>query len=284
MSTAAFCALCYWMLRAWTTPAWALAGGLLAIFEFGPLSQWMNSYWGGTFAALAGCLVIGSLPRLAKGARKRDAAWLGIGLGLNILTRPYESMFLAVSVALFFLPKLRDAKRLIQPAAIVVLISVFAAGLTLLHNRRVTGKWTELPYTLSQYQYGVPASLTFLPDPVPHRDLTPQQALEYKSQLAFRGADRETLQSYLLRLEYRVRYYRFSSFRRCFWRCRFFWRDCASGDLPGSPSLSPCSRSGSISSPRFRLIIWARSRVYSCWFPSPASIEWRAGTRMPHAS
>jgi hypothetical protein len=209
MSTAAFCALCYWMLRAWTTPNWALAGGLLAVFEFGPLSQWMNGYWGGTFAAMAGCLVFGSLPRLVKGARKRDAAWLGIGLGLNILTRPYESVFLAVSVALFFLPKLRGAKRFLQPAAIVVLISLCAMVITMFHNRRVTGKWMELPYTLSQYQYGVPASLTFLPDPVPHRELTPQQALEYKSQLAFRGTDRETLQGYLLRLEYRVRYYRF---------------------------------------------------------------------------
>ena len=27
LSTSAFAALCYWMLRAWTTPAWAIAGG-----------------------------------------------------------------------------------------------------------------------------------------------------------------------------------------------------------------------------------------------------------------
>jgi len=39
---AAFCALCYWALRAWVTPGWALAGGLLAIFEFGPLNQWIH--------------------------------------------------------------------------------------------------------------------------------------------------------------------------------------------------------------------------------------------------
>jgi len=92
---------------------------------------------------------------------------------------------------------------------VVMIALLVAAGLTGLHNKRVTGKWTELPYALSQYQYGVPASLTFLADPVPHRELTAQQALEYKSQLAFRGTDRETVQSYLLRLEYRVRYYRF---------------------------------------------------------------------------
>ena len=64
LGVAAFCSLCYWMLRGWTTPAWALAGGLLAVIEFGPLSQWTNSYWGGALAAAAGCLVFGSLPRL----------------------------------------------------------------------------------------------------------------------------------------------------------------------------------------------------------------------------
>src|SRR5271167_4245336 len=51
LSTAAFCSLCYWMLRGWVSAGWALAGGMLAIFEFGPLNQWMNSYWGGALGA-----------------------------------------------------------------------------------------------------------------------------------------------------------------------------------------------------------------------------------------
>src|ERR1700722_1185193 len=67
----ALCALCYWMLRAWTTPGWALVGGLLAVIEFGPLNQWMNSYWGGAGAACGGCLVFGSLPRLRVDGRPR---------------------------------------------------------------------------------------------------------------------------------------------------------------------------------------------------------------------
>jgi hypothetical protein len=61
---------------------------------------------------------------------------------------------------------------------------------------------------LSQYQYGVPASLTFQGPQVPHRELTPQQAMDYKMQLSFHQGP-ETLESYLLRLEYRVRFYRF---------------------------------------------------------------------------
>ena len=79
LATAAFCALCYWMLRGWTTPGWALAGGALAVIEFGPLSQWMNGYWGGAVAAAAGCLVFGALPRLRQGNRRRDAILLGLG-------------------------------------------------------------------------------------------------------------------------------------------------------------------------------------------------------------
>src|ERR1700691_4573460 len=36
ISTAAFTSLCYWMLRAWTKPGWALLGGALAVIEFSP--------------------------------------------------------------------------------------------------------------------------------------------------------------------------------------------------------------------------------------------------------
>ena len=80
-------------------------GGLLAVIEFGPLNQWMNSYWGGAVSACAGCLVFGALPRLREsGWRERACALLGLGLGLQLLTRHYESIFLVLSVILFFLP------------------------------------------------------------------------------------------------------------------------------------------------------------------------------------
>jgi hypothetical protein len=206
ITTAAFCSLTYWMLRAWVRPVWALLGGILAIFQFGPLGQWMNTYWGGSFAAAAGCLVFGALPRLKETGKSRYAVLLSLGGGLSLLIRPYESIFLTISAVLYFLPW---RKAWIKPAAIATLVALPAVGVTVLHDRRVTGHWLELPYTLSQYQYGVPAALTFQPDPVPHRELTPQQELEYKAQLAFRGSSTETLTSYLLRFEYRVRFYRF---------------------------------------------------------------------------
>ncbi|MGH9665391.1 MAG: hypothetical protein ACRD9L_13290, partial [Bryobacteraceae bacterium] len=209
---AAFCSLCYWMLRGWTTPGWALVGGLLAVCEFGPLNLWMNCYWGGGLAAAAGCLAFGALPRLLERGRVRDGALLGIGVGIHLLTRQYESIFLVLSVALFFASTLRNRERtrqLLRPAAAAALVALCALGVTLAQNKSVTGSWVTLPEALSQYQYGVPASLTFQPIPVPHRELTPQQQLDYKMQVSFRQSATETLRTYLLRLEYRVRYYRF---------------------------------------------------------------------------
>jgi hypothetical protein len=203
---AALCALCYWMLRGWTTPGWALAGGLLAVMEFGPLNQWMNSYWGGGLPAAAGCLVFGALPRLRRGGRRRDAALLGAGLAIHLLTRPYESIFLVLCVALYLLTAWRAV---IRPMLVTALVVLPAIGLTLLQNKQVTGSWPTPPYVLGQYQYGVPAALTFQTSPTPHRELTPEQELDYKMQLAFRGEHAETIGSYMVRLAYRIRYYRF---------------------------------------------------------------------------
>jgi hypothetical protein len=221
LSVAAFCSLCYWMLRGWTTPAWALAGGLLAVMEFGPLSQWANSYWGGALAAAAGCLVFGSLPRLRASGRARDAMLLGAGLGLHMLIRQFESMFLFLAVVLYFLPVLK--KPLVRLVGIAALAALPAVLLTLVQNKMVTGTWMELPEMLSQYQYGVPASLTFEAPQVPHRQLTQQQAMDYKMQRSFhQGA--ETIGSYFQRLEYRVRFYRFFFLPPLYLACiAFFW-------------------------------------------------------------
>jgi hypothetical protein len=210
--TAALPALVYWMLRAWTTPGWALLGGFLALFEFGPLSQWMNSYWGGSLTAVAGCLVFGALPRLCRQWRLRDGLLLGVGLGVHLLTRPFESMFLLCSVVLFFIPALRQRdvrQRLYRPAIATLLAVLPAIALTLLQNRQVTGSWTTLPYQLSQYQYGVPSALTIQKNPIPHNSLTPQQVLDYRMQTLAHGPGHDTISKFFLRLAYRMRFCRF---------------------------------------------------------------------------
>jgi hypothetical protein len=202
---AAFCALYYWTLRAWTTPIWALVGGLLAVMEFGPLNQWMNTYWGGAVSAIAGCLVFGSLLRLIQVQAARHAVLLGFGLALQLLTRPFEFVLLAVAVLLFW-ARWRPAGK---TALIVLIVLLPAVALTLLQNKSVTGSWTTLPYMLSRYEYGVPTTFTFQPNPVPHRSLTPEQELDYQAQAAIHGNGTDTVKSYFDRLAYRMRYLRF---------------------------------------------------------------------------
>lgn len=236
LAIGAFCALCYWMLRGWTTPGWALLGGVLAAIEFGPLNQWMNTYWGGAVTAVSGCLVFGALPRLRDHPRQRDALLLGLGLALHLITRPYEFIFLFLSAALWFLPELRAPSRALSLARLlpeVAFVLLPAVALVAAQNKAVTGSWTTMPEMLSQYQYGVPSAFTFEPNPVPHYPLTPQQAMDYKMQLGFHGPRTDTLSNFVLRLEYRVRYYRFffpaplyvalAAFLVCLRQWRYAW-------------------------------------------------------------
>ncbi len=212
LSTGALCALGYWMLRFWVRPEWALLGGLLAVFEFGPLSYWMNSYWGGAVSASAGCLVFGALPRLCDYGRPRDAVLLGTGIAIQLLTRPYELIMLMLSVTLFLVFGLRfhckwDSLRRAVP--IIVAAVLPAVVLTLLQDKAVTGSWTMLPNVLSRHEYGVPTTFTFQSNPVPHRQLTPDQDIDYRAQAVVHGDSPETLGRFTERLAKRVRFYRF---------------------------------------------------------------------------
>ncbi|MGH9667527.1 MAG: hypothetical protein ACRD9L_24155, partial [Bryobacteraceae bacterium] len=64
-------------------------------------------------------------------------------------------------------------------------------------------------YMLSRYQYGVPTTLTFQENPVPHRQLTAQQQLDYDVQSSVHGKGTDTVGRYLSRLASRARFYRF---------------------------------------------------------------------------
>lgn len=225
LSIGAFCSLCYWMLRGWTTPGWALIGGLGAVMQFGPLNQWMNSYWGGAVSGCAGCLVFGSLARLKTDGSRRSAALLGLGLGIQLLTRPYESIFLVVSVLLFFAPALGrtgELRKLALLVPVAALTALPAAGLMLLQNRAVTGSFLTLPYMLSRDQYGVPATFTIQPNPTPHRALTREQELDYEAQSDVHGSGTDTWASFWERWASRVRFYRFFLLPELFLALPFF--------------------------------------------------------------
>lgn len=224
LTTALLCALCYWMLRGWTTPQWALAGGLLAVIEFGPLNAWTNGYWGGAAVACAGCLVFGALPRLAT-RRTVYAALLGLGVGISWLCRPYETVFLVLSVLIFLAPEWRSIAR---PAIAALIAMLPFAGISLPQNKQVTGHWTTLPYQLSRYQYGVPAAFTWQSNIEPHNQLTPEQQMQYKMQTSFRTSGPETVRTYIERLLYRVRFYRFFFLAPLYLALPFFllrWRE-----------------------------------------------------------
>ena len=222
LSMASFPCFCYWMLRGWVSPKWAFVGGLLTVAEFGPLNQWMNSYWGGAVSACGGCLVFGALPRLRRFMEgeertnpRRDAILLGVGLALQLVTRPFEFVLLASCVVLYWLLAIRGRGRWAtvgRPATLAAVVVAGATVLTLCQNKAVTGTWTTLPYLLSRYQYGVPTTFTFQPNPLPHRQLTPEQDLDYRAQAAIHGSGTDTIGSFLSRLVFRVRYLRFFLF------------------------------------------------------------------------
>jgi hypothetical protein len=207
LAMAAFSGLCYWMLRGWVSPDWALAGAALALARFGPLNDWTNCYWGGHLPALSGCLVFGALPRLTARPRPRDAILLGLGLGIHLLTRPFESIFLLAAVLFFLLPYFRNPP-LRRPLALAAAAALPAIALTLLQNHSVTGAWTTLPYRESRAQYGVPTTFTFEPLPTPARPLTLSQAGIYRMQSAAHGPA-DSPARFLARLAYRVRFLRF---------------------------------------------------------------------------
>ncbi len=122
-------------------------GDRCAVLDSGPLSYWMNSYWGGAVSEnRRAALVFGALPRLRREYRTRDAVLLGLGLGAQLLSRPFESIFLVLIVALFLAPKPR---LLWKAAPAVILATIPAIALTLAQNKAVTGHWATLPYQVS---------------------------------------------------------------------------------------------------------------------------------------
>jgi len=154
------CASLAWSLLGWLPRTWAIAGTLVAVVRIGMVSYWTETYWGGSWAAIGGALVIGAVPRLIRGPRARPALALAAGLGILANTRPYEGFVLA-AVCLGYLA-VALARRRIEPGRLtrsvilpisMLLLPVFACmGY---YNYRVTGHALEMPYTAYDKQYTV---------------------------------------------------------------------------------------------------------------------------------
>jgi hypothetical protein len=140
----------------------------------------------------------------------RYGAILGAGFAISILTRPFETIFLVIGAGLYFVIAKPAKFRLLKRAVPVICLATLPGiVLTLAQNKAVTGSWTMLPYQLSRYEYGVPTTFTFQPNPTPHQPLSHQEEIDYKSQTLVHGSGRETLAGYWHRLVQRIRFYRF---------------------------------------------------------------------------
>src|SRR6266404_1506060 len=169
LSSALMCAAICWMLQAWMPPSWALLGGILAVVRLGTFSYWANSYWGGAAAALGGALVLGALPRIKEKLRVRDAAWMGIGLALLVNSRPYESLFLAIPIAIALLVWLfrgdehgmqKRIQRVILPLGIILTVTVAAMGF---YFWKTTGQPFRPPYLVYEATYSSRPAFPWLP-------------------------------------------------------------------------------------------------------------------------
>jgi len=147
------------MLQGWVPPFWALLGGLLAVIRLGTFSYWINSYWGGSVAALGGALVIGAFPRIRRNPRVRDALLMGIGFALLANSRPYEGAVLTIAVAAVLLlwmisqsalTKRHIYLRLVAPLALMLVIALGCMGF---YFWRTTESPFRTPYLVNTSSY-----------------------------------------------------------------------------------------------------------------------------------
>ena len=107
LSTALLCGAICWCLQAFVPPGWALLGGLLAVFRLALFSYWMNSYWGGSMAALGGALALGAVARVFQPeltSRRRSVLSCVFAIALLILatSRPYEGLAFSIPLLAYF--------------------------------------------------------------------------------------------------------------------------------------------------------------------------------------
>jgi len=148
LATGLMCGAICWMLQGWLPPRWALVGAVLVILRLGVSSYWMNSYWGGSVAAIGGALVLGALPRIRRAPHWRHAAAMAAGLAILANSRTFEGLVLGLAVAVPLILWMRS--RCVWRSTVLPLVLLLATTLAGMAYSwaRVTGKPWLPPYVL----------------------------------------------------------------------------------------------------------------------------------------
>ena len=154
-------AIC-WALQAFVPPVWAFIGGLLAVARIAVLSYWMNSYWGGSVAALGGALALGAVVRLfdrERSCRHRTQLACVFAVALLILatSRPYEGLAFSIPLFGYFVYQMVRAgisgahlRTILLPVVGIGALGMVTMGF---YNHQTTGNALELPYVLNHRSY-----------------------------------------------------------------------------------------------------------------------------------
>ena len=162
LSVVVMFALLLWALQGWLPTQWALVGATISLLRYGIFSYWMNSYYGGAAAAIGGCLLAGSLPRIVRHRRVREALLFGLGAGILANSRPYEGLLAFAPAAVYLLlwhyrnrsDWQINFRRVLAPIALSL---VLCGTFTLYYNYRVTGDMLLFPHTVDDRMH-LPAS------------------------------------------------------------------------------------------------------------------------------
>lgn len=176
LSTALLCGAICWALQAFVPPGWALVGGLLVVVRIALFSYWMNSYWGGSLAALGGAIALGAVVLLfgpGRTNRNRSALACAFAIALVILatSRPYEGFAFSIPLLVYFGYRAARAatsgKASLRVTVLPVLVlGVAAAGLMGYYNKQTTGNSLLLPHLLNERTYS-PLPLLLVQKPRP---------------------------------------------------------------------------------------------------------------------
>jgi hypothetical protein len=164
-----------WMLQGWVPAKWALVGATLPFLKIGTFSYWMNSYWGGSVAAIGGVLVMGALPRILRRRRALDAFVMGLGVFILANSRPYEGLVMCLPVAAVLIWWICSRNgpvwkvtllRIVLPVAAMALLTLVFSGY---YNWRVTGDPFLFPHSLYEKTYETVSSFIWnAPRPPKH--------------------------------------------------------------------------------------------------------------------